>query len=156
VNLINFTSLNIEQKKMVLYWRNNDIIRQEMINRDIISMSSHMSYIDNLVSSKTKKSFLIEEDKINIGVISFQDIDYNLKQANIGLYKNPYLNKPSGDLLLNSCIQYGFNSLLLKKLNLEVFRKNETAIKLYRRFNFKEKIHKKKDMIYMSLVNNEV
>ncbi len=49
---------------------------------------------------------------------------------------------------MEAIIDYGFNSLNVKKLKLEVLNDNIKAIKLYKRFNFKVTNQNSKYVIY--------
>ena len=51
IKLINFINLNLEQKKMILEWRNNPDIKIWMYNQDEIKLENHLSFIENLKNS---------------------------------------------------------------------------------------------------------
>ena len=150
---INFTNLDIEQKKIILSWRNNENIKKWMFNDKNISMQSHLQFITSLEYSHDKKYFLLKNDNVNIGIVNFTKI--NNRRAYLGLYAN-YKLKGMGILLLNFICDYGFNTLKLTTLYAEVFANNEKAIKLYNKFNFKESSKKtinNKEVILMELTN---
>jgi len=147
IKLINFVDLSLEKKKEILFWRNHIDIRRYMRNRALISLREHLEYIDSLKDSKDKIYFLVKKGDEYIGVIDFVDIKD--ASAEIGLYAKPSL-RGVGDILMRAIIKYGFSSLNLKKLRLEVLEDNIRAIKLYKRFGFK-KIDIKNGYIYMEL-----
>ena len=155
IELINFTELTLEEKKMVLEWRNHPDIRKWMYNQNEIKLTDHLNFIENLKNRKDKLYFLVKQDNKYIGVIDFYDIDkYECKA---GLYKNPFEHLLGyGKILLKSCIDYAFNILKVEKLKLEVFKENEKAKRLYKKFNFKEteeKIINNQKVICMELEN---
>jgi UDP-4-amino-4,6-dideoxy-N-acetyl-beta-L-altrosamine N-acetyltransferase len=122
----NFTELTHEEKLLVLNWRNNSNIRQYMHNQEIISLENHLKFIEKLKTDKTKEYFLVSD----LGVIDFQRIDGGF--AEIGLYSNPE-KFGIGKILMEKILQFPY-----KHLYLEVFSDNIKAIKLYKKFDFKE------------------
>jgi len=149
--LINFTRLSLEDKKMVLEWRNSAEIRQWMFEKDHISLTKHLTYIEHLKERKERLYFLVREDEEAIGVIDFTAIDYKDKSAEIGLYANPALHGV-GKILMQNILEYGFQTLQIKKLYARVFCSNEKAIKLYKNFHFQT--YKEDDtLLYMERTN---
>lgn len=135
----NFTSLDDDEAKMVLEWRNSQEIRRWMYNSQEIELQTHLTFINSLKDDKTKYYFLLKQDREYIGVIDLTNI--NSKSADIGIYKNPSLYGV-GDTLMHAIIGYGFGSLGLNALYAEVFKDNKRAYELYTKHNFK-KIGKK-------------
>ena len=153
IQLTNFTDLTLEEKKMILSWRNTPMIKQWMYNSDDISLDNHLAFIDALTDSTDKLYFLVKQDNDYIGVIDFTNINKESESSEFGLYANIEL-KGMGKILLNSICEYGFNTLKVKKLIAEAFAENEKAVSLYKRFNFKEttkKIVNNKEVICMEL-----
>jgi len=151
IQLINFVDLNMEQKKMILNWRNHPNIREWMYNKDIITLESHLNYIKSLETQKDRVYFLVKDGKNAIGVIDLTSIDSTNKTAEIGLYTNPFL-KGYGKILMTQIINYSFNELGLSSLYSNVFITNDAAIHLYKRFNFYENKRENK-LVYMELKN---
>ena len=155
--LKNFVILSEDEKLMVLKWRNYDDVRLWMYNTNIISMIDHLEFINKLEDDSKNKYFLVIKNKNNIGVIYFNNINYEQKECEFGLYANPFEKIAGvGKILEEVCIKYAFNILKLQTLKLEVFSENERAINLYKKFNFEktgEKIVKNKEIICMELEN---
>lgn len=147
--LINFTKLDYDEKVRVLEWRNHDTIRKCMFTQEKITLNDHLRYIDSLISKRDRAYFLVKVDNEAIGVIDFTNIETN--QADIGLYAKPNL-RGMGSKLMESIIDYGFNTLKVKTLISEVFEENKSAIKLYKQFAFQE-VRKKENIIVMELKN---
>ncbi|OHD98040.1 MAG: UDP-4-amino-4,6-dideoxy-N-acetyl-beta-L-altrosamine N-acetyltransferase [Sulfurimonas sp. RIFCSPHIGHO2_12_FULL_36_9] len=155
--LINFIDLTLEEKKMILSWRNHPSIKQWMYNSDDILLENHLNFIETLKSCADKLYFLVKLDDDYIGVIDFTNIDKESKSSEFGLYANIEL-KGMGKVLLNSICEYGFHALNINKLIAEVFAKNEKAINLYKKFNFKDITRKtvnNKEIICMELKNEK-
>ncbi|MBP6714226.1 MAG: UDP-4-amino-4,6-dideoxy-N-acetyl-beta-L-altrosamine N-acetyltransferase [Aliarcobacter sp.] len=155
IKLMNFTELTLEQKEMVLIWRNSSEIRKWMYSQEEIELNDHLNFIESLKSRKDKLYFLVKKDKEYIGVIDFTEI-IEEESLHMGIYTNPNI-KGNGKILLNKIIEYSFDNLKVKKIYSEVFSQNNKAYELYEKYNFKD-ISKKtinnKEVICMEL-NNE-
>ena len=152
IKLMNFTELTLEQKEMVLIWRNSSEIRKWMYNQEEIELNDHLNFIESLKSRKDKLYFLVKKDKEYIGVIDFTEI-IEEESLHMGIYTNPNI-KGNGKILLNKIIDYSFDNLKVKKIYSEVFSQNNKAYELYEKYNFKD-ISKKtinnKEVICMEL-----
>lgn len=151
--LINFTNLTLQEKQLVLEWRNHDSIRKWMFSQECITLDNHLSYIDNLPSQQDKKYFIVKIDGKSIGVIYFINISNSNMTAKIGLYAKPD-SRGIGSFLMQSIVNYGFNELKLNTLISEVFVSNVAAIKLYKNFGFKQ-ISVKTEVIIMECSNKK-
>lgn len=152
IKLINFIDLSLEEKKMILEWRNCPNIKKYMYTQDNISLENHLKFIENLKNSKNKLYFLVKKDDKFIGVIDFNNIKKN-ESLEIGIYANPNL-KGYGKILLETIINFSFNILKVKKIFAEVFFENEKAYNLYKHYNFivvGEKFVNDKKVICMEL-----
>ncbi|MFA6740693.1 MAG: UDP-4-amino-4,6-dideoxy-N-acetyl-beta-L-altrosamine N-acetyltransferase [Arcobacteraceae bacterium] len=152
IELLNFIDLKLEEKEMILKWRNHADIRKWMYNQDEIKLEEHLSFIDSLKSRKDKLYFLVKKKDEFIGVIDFTQL-VNKESVHMGIYSNPNING-NGKILLNKIIDYSFNNLKVKRVFSEVFAENDKAYNLYKKFNFKaisEKIVNNKKVICMEL-----
>ncbi len=157
--LKNFLTLSEDEKLMVLKWRNHDNVRLWMHNTNVISITDHLEFINKLEDDSKNKYFLAVKNGNSIGIIYFNNINYEQKECEFGLYANPYKKLVGvGKILEEICIKYAFNILKLKKLKLEVLSTNKRAIKLYQKYNFVEsgiKIVNDKHIICMELKNED-
>ena len=142
--LINFTELSLDDKKMILKWRNHPHIREWMYTNTPISLEEHLKYIESLPLRKDRLYFLVKELNRAIGVIDFTSIDYKQSRADIGIYSRPD-ERGVGTKLMSAIVEYGFKTLVA-----EVLENNYRAIKLYKKFGFIEK-DKRDNMIIMEL-----
>jgi len=149
IELVNFIDLTSNEKEMLLEWRNDSSIRQWMFTKELISLENHLNYIETLVDKKDRVYFMLKEEGKAIGVIDFTNISKN--KANIGLYAKPFL-KGKGEILMSTILDYGFNVLKVKTLISEVLNSNQSAIRLYKKFNFQE-IGREENIIIMERKN---
>lgn len=136
IEIVNFTKLSLEEKKMVLEWRNHPQIRKWMFTNEIISLGDHLSYIESLGTREDRAYFLVKKSTQAIGVIDFTNIDRKSKRAELGTYSNPEV-KGVGNILMDAIINYAFSTLSIETLISQVYEENQSAIKLYKRYNFK-------------------
>jgi UDP-4-amino-4,6-dideoxy-N-acetyl-beta-L-altrosamine N-acetyltransferase len=158
--LVNFIDLTLEEKKMILSWRNHPSIKQWMYNSNDILLENHLNFIETLKNCTDKLYFLVKREDDYIGVIDFTNINFQIGECDFGLYTNPFEKVAGvGRMLEESCIKYAFDILGLKKLKLEVFCENERAINLYKKYNFQEVGKKEinnKEVICMELKNENL
>lgn len=133
IKLINFTQLSLDEKKLILKWRNNPLIKKWMYTSEDISFEKHLSFIESLRLRKDKLYFLVQENNEKIGVIDFTNITSH--SLDMGLYLNPSI-RGKGAVLLEQIVQYSFDILKVQTINAEVFSINKKAYELYKRFNF--------------------
>ena len=156
IKLLNFIDLKLEEKEMILKWRNHPDIRKWMYNQDEIKLEEHLNFIESLKLRKDKFYFLVKKEDEFIGVIDFTQL-VNKESVYMGIYSNPNI-KGNGKILLNKIIEYSFNNLKVKRVFSEVFAENDKAHNLYKKFNFKdiaEKIINGKKVIRMELKNDD-
>ena len=155
IELLNFIDLNIEEKEMILKWRNNPKIRMWMYNQDEIKLEEHLNFIESLKSRKDKLYFLVKKEEEFIGVIDFLDLDK--KEIFYGIYSNPNSKIMGVGRILNEIsIDFAFNSLKAHKLKLEVFADNIQVRNLHKKYKFRETSQKyvnNKKVICMELEN---
>ena len=86
----NFILLSVEEKKMVLEWRNSPDIRKWMYNRDEISLQDHFDFIDGLKERDDRYYWLVFDPKGRpMGVFNVVDVDRNNEIAETGNYARP-------------------------------------------------------------------
>lgn len=146
IKIFPFTKLALEEKEMILKWRNNPVVRQQMVDSSIIPIKSHLEFIENLSIRKDRLYYLVKENGVNLGVISIVDIKEN--HGELGLYKNPDINQGGvGKILLNCIMQLALSNGI-SRLKLKVKRNNPKALHLYIKTGFTE-IKEDSTFIYM-------
>ncbi len=140
---VNFIDLSVDEKKLVLEWRNSREVSFYMHSKEI-SLEEHFCFIESLKKNQEKSYFLVKYDGENIGVIYLVD-DF------LGLYANPEC-QGVGKILLHEIIIIAFEVKKLSSLKAEVYKENEKAIKLYEKFGFSI-IQKTEHILIMELEN---
>ena len=157
IKLLNFIDLKLEEKEMILKWRNHPDIRKWMYNQDEIKFEEHLNFIDSLKLRKDKLYFLVKKEDEFIGVIDFLDLDK--KEIFYGIYSNPNSKIMGVGRILNEIsIDFAFNSLKAHKLKLEVFEDNIQVRNLHKKYKFRETSQKyvnNKKVICMELENDD-
>lgn len=123
----NFISLSLEEKEMVLGWRNHDSIRRWMNHSEVIPLENHLNYIESLKTREDVYYWLVYRDGEAIGVVDILDLNIETGCAETGYYLNPeYLDAGIGfefyyyfkcffhDVLL---IEKGVGELLVGNVN---------------------------------------
>jgi UDP-4-amino-4,6-dideoxy-N-acetyl-beta-L-altrosamine N-acetyltransferase len=153
MKLINFIDLTLEQKKMILEWRNHPDVRKWMYTDNKISLINHLKFIESLKNTKDKLYFLLQNETESVGVFDF--IDITKDSCEFGLYANPNL-RAMGKIIMNEIIKYAFEVLKVSKLKAGILKDNKKAVSLYRSYCFQEldkNIINEKAVIYMELKN---
>lgn len=144
VILKNFLDLTEKEHELILTWRNSPNIRQYMFNNGLIERNEHNNFLKKLKHRKDSIYWLAYVDNEPIGVISLQNINYEKKQAEWGIYIGPdeMRGKGYGKLLIYYLLRFYFEEMKFKILITNVHTENCRAISLYRKFGFKETSNK--------------
>lgn len=135
--LKNFTDLTLDERIMVLSWRNHESVRNHMYTNEIITRVNHEDFIQSLSHRIDKVYFVVIKNNAPIGVVDLVDITDTT--ASLGLYANPYSDRKGiGRIILRALIRYAHETLHLRTLQLECFEENEKAKILYQKFDFIE------------------
>ncbi|MEP9411504.1 MAG: UDP-4-amino-4,6-dideoxy-N-acetyl-beta-L-altrosamine N-acetyltransferase [Candidatus Brocadia sp.] len=137
VILINFVNLTTEEKEMVLAWRNHKNIRMWMYSDHVISQDEHFRFMENIKQDNKNFYWLVKNKEGYAGVISLNRMDFNNKNAHIGIYSNPELSGV-GSMLMDCLKKLAFDIAHLHTLKAEVIETNEHAINFYKKSGFNE------------------
>ena len=69
IKLLNFIDLKLEEKEMILKWRNHPDIRKWMYNQDEIKFEEHLNFIDSLKLRKDKLYFLVKKEEFTTTIV---------------------------------------------------------------------------------------
>ncbi|MEB2831018.1 UDP-4-amino-4,6-dideoxy-N-acetyl-beta-L-altrosamine N-acetyltransferase [Campylobacter upsaliensis] len=142
IELRNFISLNENELKELLKWRNSV---GNFMKTQNISLKEHLNFVKSLKNDASRRYFVLLKDGAWIGVINFFNIDK--KACEFGLYAKPNL-RGVGQLLMNEVLNYAFDTLKVQILKACVFKTNERALTLYLKNDFKI-INEDETMLYL-------
>lgn len=134
IQLLNFTTLDLTQRELILSWRNHPSVRKWMINDNEISLGEHLHFIDLLGTKTNSRYFLVQNESHYIGVINLTEIQND--SAILGIYANPDM-RGVGSILMTALIDYT-SMLGISNLVANVFITNVRARNLYQKFEFCE------------------
>lgn len=128
--------MTADDLKMVLEWRNQAQVRENMYTTHEITWEEHVSWWSR-VSENKKFKFYIFEEGIPRGVVSFSELDEKNRTAIWAFYTGPDAPKGIGSRMEAAALEMAFEGLGLYKLVGEVLSHNMRVVKLHRRFGFK-------------------
>ena len=82
----NFTKLTLEEKKLVLQWRNSDRVRLCMVNQHIIQLDEHLQWIESLKDRIDCRYYIVYLDKTPIGVLNHTNLSPSGENVSGGAY----------------------------------------------------------------------
>jgi UDP-4-amino-4,6-dideoxy-N-acetyl-beta-L-altrosamine N-acetyltransferase len=138
--LVSFLNLTSEEKKMVRIWRNHDKVRKWMYQDHEISSEEHAKFIERLKGDDKNFYWILKSNQGEyVGTISLNRVDFRNNNAYLGLYSNPYYDRPgAGVLLIAALKKLAFDLASLHTLKLEVLETNHLAINFYKKSGFSE------------------
>jgi len=129
----NLIKTTIEERKLVLSWRNSDRIRLKMRNKDIISIENHLKFIEGLKNRDDCVFWLIYIDKIPIGVASDTDIDKKNKTCSGGMYIGNEEYSGYGIPALYYGFKNNFENNKIKENVYDVLKTNKRVYQMHKR-----------------------
>ncbi len=135
VEFIHFSELDEEASLRVLSWRNDPAIRCWMMGDDEIAAEDHLAFASRLTGDAKNSYWLAEKDGEEIGVFYLNGIDGINRHAHLGIYAKPGA-KGAGSSIIEGGMELVFKIANFRTLKLEVFEKNERAIRFYEKCGF--------------------
>jgi len=161
----NCVTLSSDEVELVRNCRNHDEIRKWMYSDSIISLLDHINFINSLKVNNKNYYWLVKMGEEYIGVISLNRIDFQNRNAYLGIYANPFsVLKGKGELLIKCIKILAFDYANLHTLKIEVMNINEKATNFYKKAGFREEGRLKEfvfrngkwqDMIIMGITSPE-
>lgn len=161
----NFVTLSSDESEFVRNCRNHDEIRKWMYSDSIIPLWDHINFINSLKENNKNYYWLVKMEEEYIGVISLNRIDFQNRNAYLGIYANPFsILRGKGELLIKCIKKLAFNYANLHTLKIEVMDINDKATNFYKKAGFMEEGRLKEfvfrngkwhDMIIMGITSPE-
>lgn len=123
----NYVNLTLDEKSMVLEWRNDESIRKWMYDKEVIELQNHLSYIESL-KNKTDRAYwlVINSQGEAIGSVSVTDLDEVKNSGEIGYYTKPDIQIP-GYAFVDACYHLFFDILDIGRMICTVDNNNKGA-----------------------------
>lgn len=134
-----FTTLTEQDLPLVLAWRNQHHIRNNMHNNEEITWDGHVSWFNALKSNQDKQFFLFRQNSRPIGVLNFTQTQGLPKTLEWGCYIGEDNVWPGSGLLLEvAALNYAFSHAKADILYAEVLSFNTSVTKLHRLFRYEQ------------------
>ena len=144
--------------EMIRIWRNQEDVRNNFVNSDIISPEQQINWYNAYCLSETDLMFIIEEAESlrPIGSVSLYNINTKDKVAEFGrlmIGERSFRGKGIALKASSLICKYAFDKIGLEVIYLDVFPDNKKAIKLYLTLGFKKlkDVNSNKPLIRMFL-----
>lgn len=131
-------ALTDDQVPLILNWRNEPRVRQNMYTTHLISEVEHIAWWEKIKNRADTKYYLFERGGSPYGVVAFTQIDLVSKHAMWAFYTAPDAPKGTGSLMEYLALEHAFNVLLLNRLYCEVLSFNKPVIRLHKKFGFEQ------------------
>ncbi|WP_331376783.1 UDP-4-amino-4,6-dideoxy-N-acetyl-beta-L-altrosamine N-acetyltransferase [Sinorhizobium chiapasense] len=119
-------------------WRNIPAVREKMYTWHEISEEEHQRWWARTRSADNHRYFIYEHRRVPLGVVSFNNIDQENRNASWAFYASPDAERGTGSRMEFLALDYAFFDLNLHKLFCEVLDFNAAVIKLHKKFGFVE------------------
>lgn len=140
--------VSVDDAEIYTKWMNDEDVSEKLGNYyKVRTLNFEKKWLEN--EDGYSFAIVLKEDNRLIGNICLLDVNHINQTASLGIFigekedRNKGYGKESIKLLLN----YGFNTLNLNNIMLEVFSFNKYAIRTYEKIGFK-KIGIRRDSIY--------
>jgi UDP-4-amino-4,6-dideoxy-N-acetyl-beta-L-altrosamine N-acetyltransferase len=123
-------------------WRNKNEIRKNFFNQSVISSVGQKAWFKSVKSTANDLMFIIETDKREpIGAIALYNIDLKNRSGELGrlmIGNRKYLGRGFATEAAEELVKFGFESLGLHRIYLQLFEDNDKAYKIYHKVGFKK------------------
>lgn len=158
--------VNIEDKEIYTKWMNDKEVSE---NLGRYGKNISLSYEEEKIKKESNNynfAIVLKDNDELIGNVFFMDINLIHQRANLGVYigQRENRNKGYGKEAIKLLLNYGFNTLNLNNVMLEVYSFNSRAIDTYKKIGFKKvgsrrnayyKDGKMYDIVYMDILKDE-
>jgi len=152
--------ITIEDTDNVLRWRNGENVKPFFIYQEDITKEMHYNWLETKVKTGKVVQFIIVEEETDrgIGSVYIQDVDYNHKKAEYGIFigEDNCSGKGYGTIAAKLMVQYAFEELKLHRVYLRVYEENKRAISSYEKAGFKQEALLRDDVYVNGVYRNVV
>ena len=131
--------LGSEHLELVLNWRNDPAVRNNMFRAAVISWDEHVAWYERVKKDTTAHWFLhLSSSGSPDGVASFIHHRQEHRHAYWGFYKNPATRPGTGTQLGLEALDLAFGELGLHKLSAEVLSTNTVSQRFHEKLGFEQ------------------
>jgi len=131
--------LHIEDKAMVLSWRNQERVRRFMYTDHVISTDEHERWLSQALANTSARYLIFEFNSRPVGFVSFSNLEPIQLRGSWAYYLGETdVPNGTGSAMEFLALDYAFEHLKIRKLCCEVFGFNESVIKLHQKFGFRQ------------------
>ena len=131
---------NVEDIEIFTQWMNDFYITDYTgRSHQVVSLQDEKEYLES-GGDKTTFAIIDEEKDEIIGTVGLHKIDNINRTATLGIFigNRDYWSKGYGTEAIQLIIDFGFNYLNLKNIDLAVMEFNQRAVRCYQKCGFKE------------------
>jgi len=123
-------------------WRNQDFVRENMTNHDLIGEEEHRAYLDSLRRSDTNKVFLAMNHADPLAVVTMK-INWEEQYVEPGTYiiNQKYLGNGYGIIMSYFRLEYIFDLMPSGRMRTVILDKNERNISLQKKMGCEQESH---------------
>lgn len=163
---IYLSPLNVEDAELYVQWLSDkDISENTGRYNQVFTIHNERQWIEKN-SGDYNFGIVVRENNKLIGNVGLMDVNLIFRTATLGIFigDKDEQNKGYGRETIKLILDYGFNTLNLNNIMLEVFSFNEKAIKTYKKIGFKtfgvrkESVYRDGqvyDTIYMEILKDQ-
>jgi UDP-4-amino-4,6-dideoxy-N-acetyl-beta-L-altrosamine N-acetyltransferase len=136
--LIQFRDVRLDDKPILLEWRNRPEVARHMYVSRQITAEEHERWFGHSISNPSRKYWVIVFQGQDVGLINLYDISHDHQRAYWALYLHSleFQGKGIGAFAEFLVLDYAFGELELHKLCCEVLGFNKPAMQIHKRFGF--------------------
>jgi UDP-4-amino-4,6-dideoxy-N-acetyl-beta-L-altrosamine N-acetyltransferase len=139
MELVSFELVTFEDIELIRNWRNSKEVSKYMYTDGLISKEQQVIWFSNITNSNKSKYWIINYNKLQIGVVNLTNIDFSEGSSSWAFYIGEMEFRESNAAAQTEfyLIEKAFYEFNLNILNCEVIATNIQVINLHKRFGFK-------------------
>lgn len=130
--------LTIEDLELVLQWRNQPVVRNNMYTSHEISAEEHKAWFAGLKNDPSRKWYVYSVEGEKYGVVYFTQCDEAKGNAFWGFYSGENAPLGTGLRMELEALELAFEVFGLHKLNCEVIAHNSVVVNMHKKVGFEE------------------
>ena len=127
----NYVTLNLEQKRQILEWRNSLRIRRNAICQEIISWEHHCDWVKSLETRRDALYYMVNCNTVPVGDVSFTNLNLDFHISEWGFDTGPQ-SMGYGCLLEALIVEHAFRDMAIDKLFCRVLDCNQKTLHMHK------------------------